>query len=105
MYSSGQKWSVEDNARHSPITQDIVDGVTHELTPKDIEQDPSWITQSTSIITSNVDRAIINAMAARAFSKLQNVHVLQWKRQMRQEFPQSAQTILYDKDERPELFA
>ena len=71
---------MEDNARHSPVTQDIVDGVTHELTPKDIEQDPSWITQSTSIITSNVDRAIINAMAARAFSKLQNVHVLQWKR-------------------------
>ena len=79
--------------------------MTHELTPNDIEQDLSWITQSTCIVTSNVDRAIINATAARAFGKLQNVHVLQWKHQMRQKFPQSAQTILYDEDERPELFA
>ncbi len=79
--------------------------MTHELTPNDIEQDLSWITQSTCIVTSNVDRAIINATAARAFGKLQNVHVLQWKHQMRQKFPQSAQTILYDEDERLELFA
>jgi hypothetical protein len=44
VYPNGQKWSAEDNAHYKPITQDIVDSVTHELTSQDIEQDPSWIT-------------------------------------------------------------
>jgi hypothetical protein len=35
-----------------------VDGVTHEITLRDIENDPNWITKSTCIVTSNVDRAI-----------------------------------------------
>jgi hypothetical protein len=56
-----------------------VDGVTCELTLQDIEQDPNWITKSTCIVTSNVDRAIINAEAAKAFGKCNNVPVLQWK--------------------------
>ena len=76
IYPSGQKWSAEDNARYTPITQDIVEGITHELTPEDIEQDPNWITQSTCIVTSNVDRAIINAVAAKAFGNRTNVRVL-----------------------------
>jgi hypothetical protein len=44
VYPTGQKWSAKDNARYKPTTQDIVDGVTHELTSQDIEQDPNWIT-------------------------------------------------------------
>ena len=32
MYSSGQKWTAEDNKLYKPITKDIVDGITHELT-------------------------------------------------------------------------
>jgi hypothetical protein len=100
-----QKWSAEDNAGYTPITQDIVEGVTHGLTPEDIKQDPNWITQSTCIITSNVDRAIINDVAGKAFGNHTNVRVLRWKRRLRQEFPRSVQAILYDEDERPELFA
>jgi hypothetical protein len=41
VYPTGQKWSAEDNAHYKPITKDIVDGVTHELTSQDIEQDPN----------------------------------------------------------------
>jgi hypothetical protein len=82
VYPTGQKWSAKDNAHYKPITQDIVDGVTHELTSQDIEQDPNWITHSTCILTSNVDRAIINAAAAKAFGKRKNVPVLQWKCQL-----------------------
>jgi hypothetical protein len=69
VYPTGQKWSAKDNAHYKPITQDIVDGVTHGLTSQDIEQDPNWITHSTCIVTSNIDRAIINAAAAKAFGK------------------------------------
>ncbi len=54
----------------------IVGSVTHELTLQDVENDPDWITKSTFIVTSNVDRAIINAIAAKAFSKRNNVLIL-----------------------------
>jgi hypothetical protein len=69
VYPTRQKWSVKDNAHCKSITQNIMDGVTHELTSQDIEQDPNWITHSTCIGTSNVDRAIINSAAANAFGK------------------------------------
>ncbi len=82
-----------------------MDGVTHELTSQDIEQDPSWVTHSTCIVTSNVDRAIINATAAKAFGKRKNVPFLWWKHQLYEDFPLSTQTILYNEDKRPELFA
>ncbi len=32
VYPSGQKSTAEDNKLYKPITKDIVDGVTHELT-------------------------------------------------------------------------
>ncbi len=76
VYPSRQKWTAEDNKLYKHITKDIVDGVTHELTLQDVENDPNWITKSTYIVTSNVDRAIINADAAKAFGKCNNVPIL-----------------------------
>ncbi len=69
VYPLGQKWTAEDNKLYKPITKDAVDGVIHELTPQDVENDPNRITKSTCIVTSNADRAIINAEAAKAFGK------------------------------------
>ncbi len=105
VYPSGQKWTAEDNKLYKPITKMIVDGVTHELTLQDVENDPNWITQSTCIVTSNVDKAIINAEAAKAFGKCNNVPILQCKHKLSLDFPLSVEAILYDEDERPELFA
>ncbi len=104
-YPSGNKWSAIDNENYKPITQDIIDGVTHELTSQQIQQDPNWITKSTCIVTSNVDRAMINAKAAEAFAKRNEIPVFWWKRQLRNDFPKSAQAILYDEEERLELYA
>jgi hypothetical protein len=59
----------------------------------------------TCIVTSNVDRAIINAEVAKAFGKQNNVPILRWRRKLGLDFPLSAEAILYDEDERPELFA
>ena len=56
MYPSGQKWTAEDNKPYKPIMKDIMDGVTHELTLPYVENDPNWITKSTCIVTSNVER-------------------------------------------------
>ncbi len=69
VYPLGQKCTAEDNKLYKPITKDIVDGVAHELTLQDVKNDPNWISKSTCIVTSNVDRAIINAEAAKAFGK------------------------------------
>jgi hypothetical protein len=41
MYPSGQKWTAEDYKLFKLITKDIVDGVTHELTLPDVENDPN----------------------------------------------------------------
>ncbi len=76
VYPSGQKLTVEDNKLYKLVTKDIVDGVTHELTLQDVENDPNWITKSTCIVTSNVDRAIINAEVAKVFGKNNNVPIL-----------------------------
>jgi hypothetical protein len=105
MYPSGQKWTAENNKLYKPITKDIVDGVTHELTLPYVENDPNWITKSTCIVTSNVDRAIINAEAAKVFGKCNDEPILKWKRKLSLDFPLSVEAILYDEDERPELFA
>jgi hypothetical protein len=98
VYPSGQKWTAEDNKLYKPITKEIVDGVTHELTLEDIEHGSNWTTKSTCIVTSNVDRAIINAEAAKAFGKCNNVPVLRWKCKLSLDFPLSVEAILYDKD-------
>ncbi len=63
--------------------KDIVDGVTHELTLQDVENDFNWITKSTCIVASNVDRAIINAEAAKAFNKCNNVPIFAMEMQMK----------------------
>ena len=83
VYPSGKKWTAEDNKLYKPTTKDIMDGVTHELTLQDVENDPNWITKSTCIVTSNVDRAIINAEAAKAFGKCNNVPIFAMETQIK----------------------
>ncbi len=39
MYPSGLKWTAEDNKLYKLITKDIVDGITHDLTLPDVEND------------------------------------------------------------------
>ncbi len=77
-----------------------MDGVTHELTLQDVKKDHNWITKLTCIVTSNVDRAIINAEATKATSKCNNVPILRLKRKLSLDFPISGEAILLDKDER-----
>jgi hypothetical protein len=72
-YPLGQKWTADDNKRYQPITTDVLEGVTQQLTLDDITQDLNWITQSTCIVTSNVYRAIINAQVAISFAQRNNV--------------------------------
>jgi hypothetical protein len=95
MYPSGQKWTAEDNKLYKPITKNIVDSATHELTCQDVENDPNWITKSTCIVTSNDDRAIINAEAAQAFGKHNNVPILRWKCKLSLDFLLQRRNFIY----------
>jgi hypothetical protein len=104
-YPLGQKWTADYNKLYQPITTDVLEGVTRQLTLDDIKQDLNWITQSKCIVMSNVDRAIINAQAAISFAQRNNVPVLWWKRQLRQELTLCVQAILYNEEARPNLFA
>ena len=104
-YPRGQKWTAEDNTHYTPITRDILDGATHELTSDDIKQDINWITKSTCSVTSNVDRAIINTKAAMTFGQHNNAPILLWKRQLHQELRLCIQAILYYEEARPKPFA
>ncbi len=52
--------------------------------------------KSTCIVTSNVDRTILNAEAAKAFGKCNNVPVLRWKRKLSLDFPLSVKEVLYE---------
>ncbi len=84
-YPLGQKWTADDNNCYQPITADVLKAITQQLTSDDIKQDLNWITQSTCIVSRNVDRAIINAQAAIIFAQHNIVPVLRWKHQLRQE--------------------
>jgi hypothetical protein len=37
-YPLGQKWTAEDNKHYQPITTDVLEGVTQQLTLEDIKQ-------------------------------------------------------------------
>ncbi len=41
VYPLESKWTAEDNKLYKPVTKDIVDGVTHELTKQDVENNPN----------------------------------------------------------------
>ncbi len=100
-YPLGQKWAADDNKRYQPITTDVLEGVKQQLTSDDIEQDLNWVTQSTCIVTSNVDRAIINAQAAINFAQRNNVLVFLWKCQLGQELTLCVQAIFMMKKQDP----
>ena len=103
-YPSGNRWSKDDNASYCPISEDIISAVTKELSPEEVLQDPNWITKSTCLTTSNVDRCVINATAAKTFSFWSKKTALCWRRPLRRDYPVSVQSILYNEEMYPQLF-
>jgi hypothetical protein len=67
-YPAGVRWTDADEA-YRPITDDVLDGLTTELTAAEVAADPSWLTDATCLTTSNRDRAVINASRAIQFGR------------------------------------
>ncbi|KAG2765974.1 hypothetical protein PC129_g19901 [Phytophthora cactorum] len=56
-------WAKCDADFH-PIDIDILGAITTPLTRQDIEADDAWLEESTILVTSNVDRTVLNACMA-----------------------------------------
>ena len=104
-YPVGHVWSSADIKHYKPITQDIVDGLTQELTESDILQEPGWLTEATCLVLSNIDRCKLNATAAKLYGRIHNKLVLFWKRELVMDCPPTLHNLLYNENLRPELFA
>jgi len=104
-YPVGHVWTSNDIKHYKPVTQDIVDGLTHELTESDILHEPKWLTEATCLVLSNIDRCKLNATAAKLYGRVHNKLVLFWKRELVMDCPPTLYKLLYNENIRPELFA
>ena len=75
-YPQCNKWTSNDSAKYKPIDKEIVSILTKEIMDNDIQQDPSWLKKSTILVTSNLDRTIINANMAKVLANKNNIDVL-----------------------------
>ena len=102
-YPTGCRWTEADSA-FRPITDDVVDGLTVPLTAPDVAADSAWLTDSVCLVTSNRDRAVINAARAPLFAMAKGQVTFRWRRRLRREMPRALQALLYDEEANPELF-
>ncbi|KAF4047435.1 PIF1-like helicase [Phytophthora infestans] len=93
---SGQRWTESESAEFRPMTADVVKSLTPKLTMEDVLNGPAWLDETTVIVTSNVDKAILTAPAAALFADRHGQLLFRWKRRLRQELPVGLQNLVYD---------
>jgi hypothetical protein len=98
------RWRNGDFGDYRPIDNDVVSVLTKELTFEDINSDEDWITKSTILVTSNVDRAIFNSCLAEILSKRQNRLLIKWRKEIVEDINENVQELLYDESKHPELY-
>lgn len=105
----GSRWCEEDMQKFRPMTEDIVEGLTTELTRAEIMADWQWTTNATCLTTTNLDRSVINNTIANIYGIRKRQTVVRWRRQFRKVFDPSVKdfltTFLYSEDRYPELFS
>jgi hypothetical protein len=104
----GSHWSAEDKKNYHPMTEDMIDGLTAELTREEVLADERWTTDATCLTTTNLDRSIINNIVAKIYGAKKRQTVVRWTRQFRKAFDLTVkefmETLLYSEDRYPELF-
>jgi hypothetical protein len=96
------QWSKTD-CNYQPMSNDIVDALTTELTRNEVIEDDGWTTNSTVVTTSNLDRSVLNAKMAEIYGSKKNLSVIRWQRKLLTELPQFVMPLLYAEDRYPEL--
>lgn len=82
----------------------MVATITRQLTQQDILDDESWINGSVVLVTSNVDRAVINTCMATELARRSQLLLYRWRKPILGEVSNSIQELLYNEAEHPELF-
>ncbi|KAF4128879.1 hypothetical protein GN958_ATG21940, partial [Phytophthora infestans] len=98
------RWTEAESKAFRSMTSDMAASLINELTVGDVERGPAWIDDSTILVTSNVDKAILTASTARRFAMRHNQYLFRWKRPLRRELPSEVLRLVYDEDADPELF-
>jgi hypothetical protein len=101
----GPRWCKDDMDKFRPITEDIVEGLTTELTTAEIIADERWTTDATCLTTTNLDRSVINNTIANIYGMRKRQTVVRWRRQFRKAFDPCVkdflETYLYSEDRYP----
>ena len=103
-YPNGNRWTKEDTKEYAPVNKEIVSVLTKELSAEDIQNDIEWITKSTFLVTSNLDRTVINTCMAKLLSAQQKTILIKWKKDIRDEIHPALSTLIYNEKIHPELF-
>lgn len=102
---TGQRWTDAEVAGFRPMAPEVIASLTNELTMQGVANNPAWLDELIILVTSNADKAILTACAAKLFAIRHNRILLRWRRQLRQELPPGLQRLVYDEDTNPELIA
>ncbi|KAG6944430.1 hypothetical protein JG688_00017075 [Phytophthora aleatoria] len=102
-YPVANRWTKED-AAFRPIDQEIAETITKPLTKEDTEADDGWMLDSTIIVTSNMDRAVLNALRGKEASYKGGNLLFRWRKPLTSGIPNCVEVLIYNENENPELF-
>lgn len=104
IYPPGLRWT---KTAYRPIGPEVVQSVTSQLRMTDIADDPRWLDESTILVTSNTDKAVIIGCTVRLYAKQRGLVACRWKRTITSDkgIPEYLIDRLYDEDLYPSLFA
>lgn len=103
IYPEQNRWN-KSNAAYHPIDESMINALTRPLTQQDTINDESWINGSVVLVTSNVDRAVLNTCMATELARRSQVLLYRWRKPLLGEVPDFVQELLYNEAEHPELF-
>lgn len=101
----GNRWTKQDLDSYKPIDNEIVSMITKELKPTDIMNTEEWITNSTILVTSNIDKSILNTCMAKILSRKNNTILIKWRKKLQDNIYEPIQELLYNEDKYPQLFS
>eukprot|EP00644_Phytophthora_capsici_P015140 jgi/Phyca11/128368/e_gw1.75.10.1 len=95
-YPSGDKWTQDELARFRPMTAELLQSITTELNLSDVLDDPAWLDETTILVTSNMDRAVLTSCAAILYARRRQELVIKWRRRLKTEVPTSLKGLVFD---------
>ncbi|OWZ05538.1 hypothetical protein PHMEG_00022356 [Phytophthora megakarya] len=87
---TGVRWSLEDKRQFRPLSNSLIQAVTHSLSLEDVVADPKWMDETTILVTSNRDKACLTRSTAELFAKRHDEVLYKWKREIDAEIPDAA---------------